>query len=364
MTVGRAVLALVAGLAAAASADAQVGDVAAADAAARARVTQAIVASGFAGTYAVSAGPRTIAAGSVGLAVPDRPAAFTYEQLWPWASVTKQVVATLVMQEVDAGRIALDAPAARYLPSIGSGGPTVRQLLQHRSGLANPDDTPVAANAMPAYYTASGDPLRYCLTRRGAAGGQWRYNNCDYVVLGALLERTTRTAMPQLFAQRIAAPLGMTAHFAGNPVDTRADAQWAGGPTAAERQVLARYGAAGGLVGTAGDLIAFDRALLSGLLLTDAARRTMWQGDAALGGMALGQWSFQASIKGCAAPVRIVERRGAIGRFAVRNILLPDRGWSIALFTNRGDPEGAKGFGEIWQGQGISYAVVAAAACA
>ncbi|MFS0773700.1 serine hydrolase domain-containing protein [Sphingomonas sp. 1P08PE] len=326
-------------------------DVAALDAAARERVTAAITASGFAGTYAVYAGPRRIAGGSVGAAVPGTPGGFDYQAVWPLASVTKQVVAILVMQEVEAGRLSLDAPASRYLPALAGGPqPTVRQLLQHRAGLRRPDGAP--------------ENLSWCLSGRTAPGGAWSYNNCDYQVLGALLERTTRTPLPKLFADRIAGPLGLTAGFIA-PQASAPDAAWPGGPTPAERQEIARYGAAGALVGTAVDLVTLDRALLANTLITADARDRMWRGDAALGSMALGQWSFTAPLAGCSAPVRIVERRGAIGRFAVRNLILPNAGMSVVLFTNRGDPDDGPGsFGEIWQGKGISYRVLSAAVCA
>ncbi len=330
-----------------------------ADAAARLRIEAALDASGFAGVYSVYQGPRRIAGGGIGQPAKGQPGAFTYESVWPWASVTKQVVATLAMQEVDAGRLALDVPANRYLPVLGANAPTLRQLLQHRAGLRNPDDSPKDANGDPAFYTGGETGLGWCLKGRAAAGGQWRYNNCDYIVVGALLERTTKLTLPDLFQQRIAGPLGLAAHFV-TPQPATVDETWPGGPDAAERAMLMRYGAAGGLVGTAADMAGFDRALLSGQLLSQPARDAMWAGDPKLGYMALGQWTFSAPLQGCPAPVRIVERRGGIGRFQVRNVIMPDKGIVIALVTNRADYE----FGEIWQGRGSSYAILSAAACA
>jgi CubicO group peptidase (beta-lactamase class C family) len=40
---------------------------------------------------------------------------------WQWASVTKQFVAVLVMQDVEAGRLALDDTLADHLPDFGTG---------------------------------------------------------------------------------------------------------------------------------------------------------------------------------------------------------------------------------------------------
>jgi D-alanyl-D-alanine carboxypeptidase len=338
--------------------------VARADAAVRDRFVRAVGASGFAGTYLLYRGDRRIAGGSAGAAMADRPGGFTADLVWPWASVTKQVVATIAMQEVEAGRLVLDAPAARYLPALGPNAPTVRQLLQHRAGLRNPEDSVPDKNGMPSFYTTNspGGPggVAWCIAARGAGGGTPRYNNCDYIVLGALLAQVTRTPLPVLFQRRIAGPLGLSARFIDPAAPAGPDTLWPGGPTPAERQAIARFGGAGAIEGTAADLATFDRALLSGTLLSAAARADMWRGDPALGTMAMGQWSFAARLAGCAAPVRLIERRGAIGRFAVRNVIAPDLGLVMVLFTNRGDD----GFGEIWQGRGVTHQLLSAGACA
>ncbi|HEX8383565.1 MAG TPA: serine hydrolase domain-containing protein [Sphingomonas sp.] len=334
---------------------------AAADAAMRARVERTMGASSFAGNYAVALGRRRVAGGSLGESAPGIP--FVYEAVFPWASVTKQVIATMVMREVADRRIALDAPASRYLRELGNGGrsPTVRELLQHRSGLRNPDDSVPDAAGTPSFYTSGPTGIQWCLGARGTPGGPWRYNNCDYLLLGGILERVRQRPLAELLAARVLGPTGMRVRFAGSPADDAPDSAWAGGPTADERRMLTRYGSAGSLMGTAEDMLAFDAGLLSGALLPDRERAELWRGDPKLGHQALGQWSFTAPLKGCAAPVRIVERRGAIGRFQVRNLIAPDQGLSAVMLTNRGEEQ--LDFGEIWQGKGLGHDLLAAALC-
>ena len=70
-------------------------------------------------------------------------------------------------------------------------------------------------------------------------------------------------------------------------------------------------------------------------------------------------WSFPARLAGCAAPVALVERRGDVGGIQVRNVIAPDLGRSIAIFTN----DDAVDFGEVWQGRGLSYDLLSAAFC-
>ncbi len=81
---------------------------------------------------------------------------------WLWASVTKQVTAVLVMQQVEAATLSLDGTIRHYLPDFaGANGGTVtlRQLLQHLSGLPNPDGTPAGSGDVPTFYTETGPKI-------------------------------------------------------------------------------------------------------------------------------------------------------------------------------------------------------------
>jgi CubicO group peptidase (beta-lactamase class C family) len=334
------------------------------------RVMQAAESAGFAGTVLVAGPDRVVYARAVGLA--DRAAGrpHTLDEPWRWASVTKQVTAVLVMQEVEAGRLGLDRTVAEVLPDFA--GPTarrvtVRQLLQHTSGLPNPDDTPKGADGVPAFYRAAagGSPdaaLGFCAgagARPPAA--RFEYNNCDYLVLGAVLERATGLSYAALVDRRLARPLGLTTlrveQRGAAPHPPVVGYLAAGAPE--PRFDLGAYGAAGALRGSAGDLLAFDRALLGGRLVAPATRAALWAGDPKLGYAALGAWSFPAALAGCAAPVPLVERRGAIGGVQVRNVLAPGRGVSVVVFANT---EGTD-FGEVWQRRGLSYELLRAALC-
>jgi CubicO group peptidase (beta-lactamase class C family) len=298
---------------------------------------------------------------------------------WRWASVTKQVIAVMIMQEVARGTVALDAPVARYLPGFRSpnaGRITVRQLLRHQTGLPNPDDTPADAQGVPSFYTSgfagSKDPLTgYCAGPiKGEPGAAWSYNNCDYMVAGALLEAVTGQSWQSLLDQRkrrrfseidSVAPrdplIGIGALASAVPVPESWPGYVAGKPEPALD--ISSFGAAGALYGTTFDLVAFDILLANGLLLPPEARDELWDGLPELGYMALGQWSFEAPLKGCDAPVRIIERRGGIGGIEVRNFILPESHMAIAMFTDRDEFE----FGDVWQAAGFSYEMLSLAAC-
>lgn len=291
---------------------------------------------------------------------------FDIRASWRWASVTKQIIATLIMQEVAAGRIDLDKVVADYLPSFG--GPTagkikIRDLLRHQSGLPNPDETAPDKAGVPGYYSPKTQQDRslssgWCAgAPKSDPGGNAAYNNCDYIVAGAILEAVTGKSWQRLVDERIAKPLRLKSIGAfpkSNLVLKGFDRE-----VREPDYRLETFGAAGALFGSPLDLWAFDRALMSGTLLAPAQRDIMWDGQPQLGYAALGQWAFPATIKKCDMTVRVIERRGAIGAVQLRNFILPDQDMVVIAFTNRGEFD----FGEIWQGEGFSHDLLAAALC-
>ncbi|MGR6331455.1 serine hydrolase domain-containing protein [Sphingomonas sp. XXL09] len=333
------------------------------------RAAAVVTAAGLPGELVITDAARSARAAAFGLADRARQMPNHVGQRWLWASVTKQVTATLVMQEVAKGRMALDAPIGRYLPDFGGNRAiTVRELLQHRSGLPNPSDTP-AIDGVPGFYRQTGRGIGddasaagFCSGRAKAArGGQWEYNNCDYLVLGAALRAVTGRSYAQLVEKRIARPFGI------RTLRLARDGQPRGGAAATGYDAnvpvpalnVATGGAAAALTGSAGDLAKFDRGLMTGRLLDPTARATAWAGDPQLGFMALGVWSFSARLKGCAEPVQLVERRGDFGGAQVRNVIAPTLGRAVIFFTNDATAE----FGEVWQGKGLTHDLLSAAFC-
>lgn len=286
-------------------------------------------------------------------------------QVWRWASVSKQVTAALAMREVDAGRLQLDDTLARHLP--GFTGPaatqvTVRQLLQHLSGLPNPDDSAPGPAGLPGFYTAEQpDALAYCAgPPKRPPGTKFEYNNCDTLVLAALLARVAEQPFEALLQTQLVKPLGLQSLGLATTAAPRAKAvAYAADGRTVPQPRLANFGAAGALEGSARDLLEFDRALLRFKLVSEASSRTMWAGEPKWGYVALGAWGYPATLAGCARPVQLVERRGDVGGIQVRNILAPALGKAVIVFTNAADFE----FGEVWQGRGFSHTLLSAALC-
>jgi D-alanyl-D-alanine carboxypeptidase len=291
-------------------------------------------------------------------------------ELWRWASVTKQLTATLTLQAVADGRLGLDDTVATRLPSFRgttASRVTVRMLLQHTSGLPNPDDTPtVSAAAIPVFYQRRvggvDDALGYCAGPvKAEPGAGFSYNNCDYIVLGDVLEKVSGKSFAALLETRIAKPAGLTTlRFArvGHRLPSMALGVQADGKPE-PRFELGTFGASGAAYGTPDDLARFDRALLNGVLLPPEQQAPAWKGDPRLGYVALGVWGFPANLAGCRGQVDLVERRGEIGGVEVRNLLAPKLGKALVVFADRSDLD----FGEIWRGEGLSYRLASAAFC-
>jgi CubicO group peptidase (beta-lactamase class C family) len=313
--------------------------------------------SGFTGQVVVADLDRIIVDRTTGL--PNTP------ERWIWGSVSKQITAALVMREVDRGTLKLDNTVSQYLPEFR--GPelqhvTIRQLLQHTSGLANPD-VGAKRNEHPPFYLrddkeAGGtyDATGFCAGPKAAKAGDFSYNNCDTIVAGAVLERVTGKSLGRLLSDGLTRPLAMTTTRLARPGERVAH----GASQASSRPVnIAAYGPSGAIIGSAHDLVRFDQALMSGKLMSAAARDEMWKGEPSLGFVALGAWSFAAPLKGCTGPIKLIERRGSVDGVQSRNILAPELGRALIVFT----PNAKFEFGEIWQGKGASYQLASAAFC-
>jgi len=114
--------------------------------------------------------------------------------------------------QVEAGRIALDLPVARYVPEWNAGPNsewrkrvTVRHLLTHSSGLPSHKDYFFTIHSeREAIANICNEPLEY------EPGAKTAYSDLGFILLGEILERVTGRTVDQLARERIFAPLGMT----------------------------------------------------------------------------------------------------------------------------------------------------------
>ncbi len=320
----------------------------------------------FSGVVVIAQGGKVLLSKAVGTAdvAAERP--MRADTVFRLASLTKQVTSLLVMQQVAAGKLRLDEPAGELLPALPAsvGRVTVQQLLQHVSGLPNPSEGP--DGVIPPFYKVPAIAGDYHLAMAsGYCAGRpirdpdtkFEYNNCDYLVLGALLEKVTGMTYAQLVTSRIVQPLHLASWgiFLGAGTAPSTALAYSETGTLDETQNPATYGAAGALYGNALDVAKWDAALLSHALLSKVDTDVMFHGERNLGGEALGSWSYD--LPGTSPAVHLVERQGDMGSTRLLNLLLPGFDGCIVIIAHTAKAD----LFNTYSRQGLGYELVKAA---
>lgn len=210
------------------------------------------------------------------------------------ASVSKQFTAAAVLRLVDQGRLGLDDPVSRHLPDTPPAwsAVTVRQLLAHTSGIPNHTEDA----DFPRIQRERFEPRALMALFRDrpldfAPGSRMRYSNSGYIVLGVLIETVGGLPYDRFVATQLLQPLGLAdagVARSPDPIPRLATGYAREGRTLRRADFLdmsVPY-AAGALYGTTGDLLAWQRGLYGGRLLSEASLRAMT--TPVLAGYALG----------------------------------------------------------------------------
>ena len=205
-------------------------------------------------------------------------------------SITTSFVATAILQQVEAGRVGLDAPVGAYLPGLMPGRlgeqVTVRMLLDHTSGIG--DYVVTAFPSLRELSPKSLDDFRFrdvppeqlvkwglSAPRTGVPGERWSYSNTNYILAGLLLEQVTGAKAEKYITQNVIKRAGLRhTYFPSSP--------WLAGPHSRMYESLYQhvkpprdYSAfntswawtAGALISTMDDLNRFYRGLLTGRII-------------------------------------------------------------------------------------------------
>jgi D-alanyl-D-alanine carboxypeptidase len=139
-------------------------------------------------------------------------------------SISKSFTAALVLLLVDAGQIELDAPLQSYLPHSlpPSDGPiTIRQLLQHTSGLADYEQllgmdraATVVERRAEVYDLDALLALALDQPRLFPPGTDQAYASTNYLLLQALIEAVTGEPYGAALQRWVLLPAGLTQTFA------------------------------------------------------------------------------------------------------------------------------------------------------
>jgi CubicO group peptidase (beta-lactamase class C family) len=199
------------------------------------------------------------------------------------ASLTKQFTAMAVMLLVHDGRLHYEDRLTDVFPDFPAYGKaiTIRQLLNHTSGLVDYEDV------MAKQYAGISDDkipqikddgvldlLKQQTATKSAPGSRWAYSNSGYVVLAMVVEKRSGTKFGNFLRQRIFMPLKMTDTLAyekgSNEVAHRAygHTKTAEGWSETDQSSTSATLGDGGVYTSLVDLAKWDAALTADTLLT------------------------------------------------------------------------------------------------
>lgn len=193
------------------------------------------------------------------------------------ASVTKTFTGVAIMQLIEAKKLSLTDNVKKFFPSFPYDGINIKMLLTHRSGMMNyvyftdgiwKDKKKPMSNMDVMNLIAQYKPAPYA-----KPDTRFHYNNSNFMVLGAIIEKVTGKTYADYVMQHIFKPAGMkhthvysTTKYPKPPVDVVGhDRTW-------RYSVVQNFldGPVGdkGIYSTIHDLVLYDNALRNGRLLT------------------------------------------------------------------------------------------------
>ncbi|REK89689.1 class A beta-lactamase-related serine hydrolase [Streptomyces inhibens] len=285
-------------------------------------------------------------------------------------SLTKTLVATVILQLVAEGKLTLHDTAAAHLPpdvpATGEGDRsdlrkvTIRQLLDHTSGLFNYTADPrlskqLYGKGFGAHRYDSHTPaelLRIALSHPpvAAPGTRYAYSNTNYLVLGLVIKAVTGHPYATEIRRRILFPAGLdhTSFPGTDPAlpmpHGRAYSRIGDRRVDATSLDPSRAGAAGEMVTTLGDLNRFFSALLGGKFLAPRQMAQIRNEKGTGGTYGLGLyatelpcgvtvWGHSGDINGSFAQTAGTADGRHLVSYRVNTDILPDRAHATAVLT-------------------------------
>jgi len=270
------------------------------------------------------------------------------ESIYDLASLTKVIATTTaIMVLYDEGKISLDAPVSRYLPTFSGGLKdqiTVKHLLTHRAGLsAGRELWRISKNPEEARAAVLASPIN-C-----QPGKCYEYSDLGADILGFIAEAASGERLDAFLDERVFTPLGMNdTHFKLNAADAARTAPTEISPPRGyplrgevhDENAYALGGIAGhaGLFSTANDLSVFAQMLLNsgiynGHRIVADSTVSMFTHRTEVGTRALG-WDSCDGNGGCGQYLS-ARAFGHTGFTGTSIWIDPDRQMFVILLTNR-----------------------------
>jgi CubicO group peptidase (beta-lactamase class C family) len=209
------------------------------------------------------------------------------------ASVTQVFTAVAIGQLVDQGKVSLDDPLTKYLPTYPKPAGdqiTIAMLLGHTAGTGDFLNDPGYPGVRDSFGSIS-DLLAAVDTSPSAGtapGKTFAHSNTGYLLLGAVIEKASGRDYYEYMDNGVFAKAGVAAGFLHNTEEERTKRGFALGYGPDESKnwsvLPVRGSPAGGAYATAPDLLSFHKALASGALIKlETAKRLVLSPPTAAG---------------------------------------------------------------------------------
>lgn len=293
-------------------------------------------------SFSVSRGETPIAKGAFGFADLENRVPAAPGSVFAIGSLTKTFTAAAVLALADDGKLSLDDPLSKWVPTFPAPGrtATIRQLLNHTSGIRS------MTALGPRYWAQAGREIEpAALVEIFAAeppdfppGADYRYSNSGYVLLGLVVEKASGMAWGVFVARRLLVPLGLSATRDGDtaelvPLRARGYSRKKGGGFENAWHVSLSQGyAAGALLSTAPDLAAWTRQLHAAPPVSDTSYRAMTTPATLPNGKALA-YGFGLGVDSFAGRRRYFHGGGLPG-FDAWAAYIPDEDLTVVVLCN------------------------------
>lgn len=197
------------------------------------------------------------------------------------ASNSKLFVATVMLMLDEENVLSLDDHLNQWLPTYANVNPniTIRQLLNHTSGISDPFFGPPWMDTIIANPTRVFTPeevMGWVGAPLFAAGTNWGYSNTNYVLAGMVAQSATGLHISQHIRNRILTPLNMDSTFYDvvEPENGIIAHRWWNGVDYNDTSRVGlntAVGCAGPLFSTSKEMVQWYNALFSGQLLNAAS---------------------------------------------------------------------------------------------
>lgn len=247
-------------------------------------------ADGFSGGVLVGQNGRVLFQNAYGLASRELDAPNRVNTRFNLGSINKMLTTVSILQLMEAGKLTLDDPVAKFLPGAlrddVAAKVRIRHLLTHTSGLGDFLFTPEMQRLNPAQFRSIADYLPRVKndTLRFEPGARWAYSNTGFLLLGAIVEKASGQPYEEYVRQHVFVPAGMTdtewPYFDQAPKNVafgyERELGDAGVVWSSNRYNLPVHGSpAGGGVSTVGDMFRFLEALRGNRLLKPETTQMM-----------------------------------------------------------------------------------------